>query len=164
MYKKIIVVFLLISTACFAQKLRIGVFDSRAVAIAYYQSGYHEQDLKKLLNEYNKASDAGDTLLAKKISNRVEVLQMIAHDKGFGKGTVNNILDRFKKELDDLAKRENVSMIVSKWELYSVSDNMEMIDITDEVAHIINGDEKIRNYIRELIKTPTIDDAFFIED
>lgn len=148
----------------FSQKIRIGLFDSRAVAIAYYQSNYHEQDLKKLLNEYNKASDAGDTLLAIKISNRVEVLQMIAHDKGFGKGTVNNILDRFKIQIDELANRENLSMIVSKWEVYSLGNAFEIVDITDEVVTIINPDPKVRNYYREIIGKVPIEDAFFLEE
>ena len=160
----IIICLVTLSSMAYSQKPKIGIFDSRGVAIAYYQSGYHQQDMNKLLNEYNLAKEQGDTVQAKKLSDRVAFLQMIAHDKGFGKGTVNNILDRFTKELDELAKKENLSCIVSKWEVYSGDIDLTFVDITEKVVSIINSNEKVKKFLEDLKKNPPIEDAFFIED
>ncbi|MFH1051538.1 MAG: hypothetical protein V1779_11500 [bacterium] len=160
----IILCFAFAISTVFAQKPKIGIFDSRGVAIAYYQSQYHQEDLKKLMLEYNEAKDAGDTIKAAKLSDRVAILQMIAHDKGFGKGTVNNILDKFTKELDELAKKENLSCIVSKWEIYSADNDIKFVDVTEKVVAIINPNEKVKIFLEQLKNNPPIEDAFFIED
>ncbi len=160
----IILCFAFAISTSFAQKPRIGIYDSRAVAIAYYQSPYHQQDLDKLLADYNDARSKGDTVLAKKLSDRVSIMQMIAHDKGFGKGTVSNILDRFTNQLDKLAKAKNLLFIVSKWEVYSENGGIEFVDVTEKVAAIINPSEKVLEFIKDLDKHAPIEDAFFIED
>lgn len=150
--------------AAFAKKPTIGTFDSRAVAVAYYQSQYHQQELNRLLADFNKARESGDTLLAMKLNDKVGLLEMLAKDQGFGKASVNNILDSFTKELDELAKRENLSCIVSKWEIYSIDSSFEIVDITDKVVSIINQDEKVKKYIHQLLKSEPVKDAFFIEN
>jgi len=148
----------------YSQKPRIGIYDSRGVAVAYYQSSHHQEDLNKLLAEYNEAKGIGDTVLARKLNDRVGVLQMIAHDKGFGKGTVTNILDRFNKEMDALANAEKVIFIVSKWEIYSADEDLEFVDLTEKVAAIVNPSDNVKKFIKELENHAPLEDAFFIEE
>jgi len=145
-------------------KIRIGIYDSRIVAIFNFQSEEFQKEMRELRTEYLTAKEKKDSVLAKKLEEKGQLTQRILHDKGFGRGSVAEILEKKSEELKVLAKKENLSVIVSKWELnYSI--DAELVDITLQMGELFSKDtEKIKKMMKDLTSNPPVKDAFFIED
>lgn len=165
----IVAVFLLVSllhVQVFSQqeKRRLGVYDSRAIAIAHYQSGFGMQTIGSLQKDFRAAKEKGDSEEIRKLAAKGELLQKIAHDRGFGKGSVVSILDNVKDSVIALGKKEHLIGIVSKWELVYSGSDIDTIDFTMQLVEFFKPNDKMRSTVREIMKTSPIEDAFFIED
>ena len=132
--------------------LRIGTFDSRAIAIAYYNSEAHSDYIKNLKAERDKAKEAGDEERVKELNEEGEASQELAHKQGFSTYPVDNILETIKEKIPDIAKKANVDVIVSKWDIVYQRPGVEFIDVTAELVKIINPDEKMLKLLEEIKK------------
>jgi hypothetical protein len=119
-------------------KIRIGTFDSRAVAVAYIRSEAFLQSLNKMTNEQKKAS------------------QEQAHLQGFGTASVANILDTVKDQLPAVAKEAGVDILVSKWDLTYQSPSVEVVDVTAQIVKPFKPNEKTQKVIEDLLKHPPV--------
>jgi len=153
------------STNSIAQpKQRIGIFDSRSIAIVYANSKYFKNpypEIKKRMEAAKKKKDAKEIA---KIEYEAKLHQAILHDQGFGKGSVNTILDMYKDKIASIAKAENLTAVVSKWELVYYNSDIEVVDITDKIVDLFEPSEKIRETIKEVPQHEPVKDAFFIDD
>ena len=159
------IVFLLgtIPTYSQVQKLRIGIYDSRLVALAYYNSKDYEKVIANFNSSYSAAEKAGDSAAIRKLLNKGPVMQRIMNDRIFGKGSVNLILDDYKKRMEAIGKVNKVSLIVSKWELpYKMAD-VETIDLTYQIMAIWNPGEQVIKWAKNGEKEQPIKDAIFDE-
>lgn len=145
-------------------KVRIGIFDSRAVAIAYARSTFFKAKMRTLQHELKTAKEAGDTTKVQKLNNRGQLQQRIMHNQAFGKGSVTSILDNVRDSLPLISKQFNLASIVSKWELQYIESSIDTINVTIPIVKLFNPDEKAMKSINGMDKVKPIEDAFFIED
>ena len=105
----------MLATLCPAdEKLRVGTFDSRAIAIAYGRSEICGQYIDSLKEKYKKAKEEGDEKLAEELETLGLSTQQVLHQQGFSIASVADILEKVKAELPKIAEDAGVDIIVSK--------------------------------------------------
>lgn len=141
------------------KKVRVGVFDSRAIAVAYYRSSDFNTIMQQLHAEHKKAKASGDDKLAKEYEKRGKALNDLAHQQGFGTGSVDTILKKVKEHLPAIAKATNVQVIVSRWNLTYQEKETEFVDVTDQLVKLFNPDETTLKMINDLRKKAPIENS-----
>jgi len=146
-----------------ADKLRIGAYDSRMIAIWYFNTEDYQKEMQKMRQDYDKAKADNDTAKIKELEEKGPLTQRILHDKGFGRGSTASIIEKKQNELKTLAKNENLISIVSKWELNYARPDVEVIDVTLKILKLFNAPEHLSKMYDEMKKQKPIDDAFFMD-
>jgi len=131
-------------------KVRVGTFDSRALAIAYYRSPAFEKEIGELRTKLKEAEASGNTQLAKKLAADGPALQSLVHKQGFGTFPVDNLLAKIKDQLPTIARQADVSVIISKWRIAYQSDGVEFVDVTDAMVAPFGPDEKTSKIIEDM--------------
>ncbi|MGD0516386.1 MAG: hypothetical protein ABSA26_02530 [Thermoguttaceae bacterium] len=137
-------------------KLRVGTFDSRAIAIAYVDTDDFKQALKKMKEEYKKAKADGDEKKAKELGAKGEAQQQLLHTQGFSTASVGEYLERVKDKIPAIAKEVGVDVIVSKWDMVYQSPDAEFVDVTDQLVKLFKPDEKMLKIGEDLKNIPPI--------
>ena len=135
-----------------APTVRVGTFDSRALALAYYRSEPFNAQIKKVKAEYEKVKAAGNEKRAKELGAEGQAQQELAHKQGFGTWPVDNILETIKREIPEIARQANVDVIVSKWSIVYQRSGVEFVDVTDLMVKPFNPDAKTIETIKEIQK------------
>jgi hypothetical protein len=143
---------------------RIGVFDSRAVAIAYANSPDFNKVPATLAERMRAAKEKGDKKEIAAIEREGTLHQVMMHEQGFGTGSVISILSLVKDSVAALAARENVTLVVSKWEIAYSAKNVELVDLTEKVAEFFHPNERVRSILKEVPKHEPMKDAYLIQD
>jgi len=143
---------------------KIGTFDSRAVAIAYYNSKSFNNAMESSMSDMKTAKEKGDKKAIAKIEREHTLRQAMMHEQGFGKGSVNNIIDLVKDKIATLAKKEDLATIVSKWEVVYSGANVELVDITEKIVDFFEPNERMKQMTKEVLKSEPVKDAYLIED
>src|SRR5688572_28964820 len=131
----------------------IGVYDSRAVAIAFVQSGGQEPLAKDLRKQLEEAKAAGDTKRVEQIKAQGANQQTLRHLQGFSNAPVDDILLQVKDKLPAVAEQAGVDVIVPKLD-YQKPD-VVTIDVTDQIVALFNPSEKTLKTIAELDRKST---------
>lgn len=129
-------------------KLRIGVYDSRAVAIAYANSPAFQNSLKPVRAEYEKARAEKNEKRMKEINARMQLGQRRMHEQGFSTGSVAGIMATVTNSLPALARQAGVMLIVSKWEVNYSSPDVELVDVTDDLVALFHPSEKVLGWVK----------------
>jgi hypothetical protein len=148
---------------CAQTKLRIGTYDSRIIAIAYFGSK-HFTRFAEQTERMKTAKEKYDTAEIANINKEMSLRQRMMHEQGFGKGTVCYLMDEIKDKISEFAKNEKLNIIVSKWELNYYGTNVEIIDVTEKVANLFEPSKSLKDIIPEMEKNSPVKDAFLIED
>ena len=133
-------------------KLRVGIFDSRAVAAAWYRSKAHMKLVSEAKAEYKKAKAAGDTKRAAELEKEGEEGQEAAHRQGFGNEPIDNVLERIEKDLPKIAESAEVDILVSKWEIAYQDKSAKFVDVTWDMVNLFDPDEATVELTKELIE------------
>ena len=152
------------STSAAQTKVRIGIFDSRSVAIVYANSKFFKNPFSEITARMKAAKDKKDDKEIAKIEYEAKLRQAILHDQGFGKGSVNTIIDLYRDKIAEIAKTENLSAVVSKWEVIYSKPDIELVDITDKIIAFFEPSDKMKEVIKEVPQQEPVKDAFFIDD
>ena len=144
-------------------KQRIGIFDSRSVAIAYGNSKFFKSPYPEISAGTKAAREKNDKEIAK-IEYQAKLHQAILHDQGFGKGSVNTITDLYKDRITAIARAKNLAAIVSKWEVVYNNPDIELVDITDKIVAFFELSDKIKEGLKEVPDHEPVKDTFFIND
>ena len=142
-------------------RIRVGTFDSRLVALAYYNSKDYDKFISDFNRQYKVAESKKDSATIKKMLVRGPVLQRMMNDRIFGKGSINLILDNYKDKLDAIGKANNVIMVVSKWEVVYKTPGVEFVDLTWKIMAIWNPSEQVIKWAKNGEKELPIKDAIF---
>ncbi len=145
-------------------KQRIGTFDSRAVAIVYCNSKYFKSSMEPLMAQMKTAKEKDDKKTIAKCEREGSLRQTMMHEQGFGTGSISGIIETVKDKIAVLAKNENLTAIVSKWELTYNSPDVELIDVTEKIAAFFEPNDRMKEMIKEVLKSEPIKDAYLIED
>lgn len=145
---------LLISSSCMqaqqSASLRIGIYDSRALAIAYYQSPPGQKWFQELKSESATAKAANDAQKLKELEAAAIAMQELMHEQGFSTGSVSNIINVIKDKLPGIAKQAGVPLLVSKWDVVYHDPSIEYIDVTLPLVRLLAPEEKALKLIENL--------------
>ena len=122
--------------------LRIGVYDSRAVAVAWGNSTEFQKSLDAVTADYKQAKEAKDDKRVKEIETQMKAKQRRAHEQGFSTGSVAPIMAGIKDSLPAVAKKAGVDVIVSKWEVNYQSPGIKLVDVTDDLVSLFHVSTK----------------------
>lgn len=127
-------------------KTRIGTYKSWVVALAYGRSNEH---LKYKSDLYHKAKELEKDENKKeefdKISYELEEIQKRLHLQVFGDEPIDEYIVKIERSLPDIAEKHGLELITSK--VYYKNDDIEIIDITDDVAELFSPDEKTQKML-----------------
>ena len=131
-------------------KVRVGTFDSRALAMAYFGSEAFNRQLNDLRAEHKKAKAAGDEKRVKELDAEGPALQELMHKQGFSTWPVDNILEKIKEKIPEIATQADVEVIVSKWDIVYQRPGVEFVDVTDLMVKLFEPDEQTREILADL--------------
>ena len=131
-------------------KVRVGTFDSRALAMAYYRSEAFLRQINNLRTKYEKAKAAGDEERVKELEIEGSAQQELMHKQGFGTWPVDNILERIKGKIPEIAAQADVEVIVSKWNIVYKRSGTEFVDVTGHMVKPFDPDEDTLRMIKEI--------------
>ena len=128
-------------------KERIGVYDSRAIAVAYAGSKAFNAWMSALMAEYSRAKAAGDQKRVAELKAEGAERQKLMHKQGFSTAPVHNILKHIKDRLPAIKQRAGVGVLVSKWDKDTLAKHpcAELVDVTMELVDAFNPNERQRN-------------------
>lgn len=132
-----------------AQKVRIGVFDSRMVALAYYNSDEHRKFTQDLMTQLKAAKAANDTAKIADLEFRGPALQNLMHYQVFSNASIPNVMEKLAPALPKIAADAQVSVIVSKWDVAFHRPDVEYVDVTDALVARFNPNEKLQKWIAD---------------
>lgn len=132
------------------EKLRIGTFDSRCVAVAYGRSEEFKKEIDSIKIERKKAKEEGNVQLAEKLEQLGQTRQFIMHQQGFSNGSIINILAKLKDKFPSIAEENNLDMILSKWEIMFADESLELVDITDQLVDYFNPNEETKKVLEQV--------------
>ena len=136
-----------------AAKLRVGVYDSRAIAIAYAHSEFMPMAAK--MEAYQQAKQAGDEERVKQLEEWGAKHQRQLHRQGFGRVPVTNLLEHVEHRLPDLARELSVDVIA--FECNYLGANVEEVDITLDLVKLYDPSERTMKMVRETLKIDPVD-------
>ena len=156
----IISVLLLFAGIVFGQTLKknvvVGTFDSRLIAVAYYNTEAHMSYVNDLKAEHAEAEESGDTERARELEAIGEASQELAGKQAFSTWPVDNILETIEGKIPEIAKQANVDLIVSKWNIVYQQSGVEFIDVTDVMVKLFNPDEQMLEMLEQIKQQPPL--------
>ena len=130
--------------------LRIGVYDSRGIAIAYAHSQFNEGWYQKMKAQLDAAEASGDEQKVKELKEAGKKEQAKKHLQGFGTAPVHEYLEYVKDHIPGVAKAAGVDVIVSKWEFDYMASDADVADVTMELAKLFEPKEKAYKWIEQM--------------
>ncbi|MEK6650365.1 MAG: hypothetical protein AABY75_05275 [Bacteroidota bacterium] len=144
---------LAMSPALMAQgTIRVGTFDSRAVAIAYGQSAAFGTEMKQLMADFQKAKEEKNEKLVAELESKGQTQQKLLHLQGFSIGSVSEILAKYDDALKAVAKEVNVAAVVSQYELLYQGSGVVTVDLTEALVKKINDSPRVIGMLGEIKK------------
>jgi hypothetical protein len=129
---------------------KVGVFDSRLLIIAYTRSQEFGKYISSLKSEAKKAKDNGDSEKALELELKGKYLQQLVHLQVFSNASAKNVIAKFHDEFEKIAEENNLSFVVSKWEIAYKNSSVELQDITMDLIKLFNPTEQTLNIAEEM--------------
>ncbi|MGE5610996.1 MAG: hypothetical protein ACM359_17230 [Bacillota bacterium] len=130
------------------EAVRVGTYDPRALIIIYYGSKAHDNELRALIAERDKAKAAGDQKKVAELEAQGEAQQHRAHQMMAGKAPVDEIVAKLNINWADIANAAGVDVIVSKVEYKR--EGTQLVDVTQALVDQLKPGEKQRKWIQDL--------------
>ena len=134
----------------------VGVFDSRAVAVAFVRSELFDSRLKELRQRLALAKTTRDQATIKRLKEMVPTIQELAQKQAFAAEPVDNIIDLIRDKLPMVAEKAGVDVIVSKWVVAYYAKDAKFVDVTQQMTDVFVPDAETKKIIAELITTKPI--------
>jgi hypothetical protein len=116
--------------------MRIGVYDSRAVAFAWFWSEAQQRQLKELMKSARAAKVAGQTNRFQELDATLRQKQDEMHREVFSTAPAAGALAAIKEQISEIEKQTGVTMLVSKWDdqVLRQYQDAEKMDVTDRLV------------------------------
>lgn len=131
-----------------AGALRVGTYDPRALLIIYYGSKAHNDELRAMIAERDKAKAAGDQKKVAELEAQGEAQQHLAHQMMAGKAPADEVIAKLKIDWPEVARAAGVDVIVSRIEYKR--EGVDLIDVTQTLVDQLKPGEKQRQWIKAL--------------
>jgi hypothetical protein len=144
-------------------KLRVGVYDNRSVAVAYFQSGGGADQRQSMQADLENARKNGDDKKVARLEHAFDRMQWLTHRQGFGLTSVDEAIASVKDALPEVAKKANVSAIVCNPD-YLDPMAIERVDVTSDVVALFNPNEKTLKTVDAMKSVRPVEVGFDFED
>ena len=133
---------------------RVGVYDSRVVAYAWFWSEATQAHLKQQMNAARAARQAGDQDKLKSDSEALRAFQDQMHREVLSTAPDSEAMAMINARLPELEQTAGVSQLVSKWDEPALAKFKESVrvDVTDEMVHLILKPTEKQMHVIEGIK------------
>jgi len=135
--------------------IRVGTFNTRAVALAWGRSDAFQDWVGDLRKRASEAEAAEDAELVEAIGSEAAAQQDRLHRQVFGDDPIDDVLERMLEALPGIAQAAGVDIIDDS--LLYHGPSVELVDITDEMAAHWNPSEETVRMIGELLETEPVD-------
>ncbi len=142
-------------------KVRLGTFDSRAVAVAWAHSEPFKERIRGMHEELAKAKEAGDEERVAELEAAGPALQHQMHLQGFCGTSVANILKEIEGELPKIAKEAGVDIIVSRWDLAYKTPDAKAVDVTKLLVSRFGPSDEVWEIVKQMRDVELVDPATF---
>jgi hypothetical protein len=143
-------------------KVRIGTYDSRAVAVAYARSAACAESLKALQARLDQAVAKDEKGAKQRIARAADRRQWLAHRQAFGRASVDDAMGALKDNLAEVARQARVEAIV--YEPDFASEQVELVDLTAEIVALFEPDERTRKMAMSVKDAQRVHIDFDFED
>ncbi len=137
-------------------EVRVGVFDSRALAVAHFGKIVRDGVLEELYAEHDKAKADGDEQRMKELEIKGQLLQKKFHMQAFGTAPIDDILEEIKEDIPGVAKTAGVDVIVCRHDIVYQDSATELVDVTNRMVQFFEPDEETLEKIDSLLKKPPV--------
>jgi hypothetical protein len=141
-----------------AGPVRIGVYDSRAIAYAWFWSKEHQADLNRQRQAIEAARTVKDTNLVARLNQAFSEQQKGIHRQVFSGEPPTEALAAIQKRLPDLQRQAGVAAVVSRWDVATLKayKSAEQVDVTETLVREFNPDAKQLEVIRQIQTKPLV--------
>lgn len=136
------------------QPLRIGTYDTRAIAVAYAHSSYLQTPLRAKKQELEAAKAAGDTARMKELEEWGQAHQRQLHRQGFSRVPVTDLLAHVKDRLPEAAARAGVQAIAADCDY--LAPGVVTVDITDELVRLFDPSPRVLSIVKDMKGKPPL--------
>ena len=135
-----------------ATPARIGIYDSRAIAVAYCGSTFFRDYIRGLHARHDAAKTAGDKKGISEAEAKGKEQQKRLHAQGFSTAPVDDILQHIKGHLPDIKKEAAVNILVSKWDKKSLAKykTAQKKDVTMLLVEAFDPDERTLKAVEQI--------------
>jgi hypothetical protein len=133
---------------------RIGVYDSRAIAVAYVGSTYQQAKMNELKAQLAKAKEAGDAKEVARLETEGKAWQTKLNQQGFGKAPVDDLLVPIASKLPKIEEAAKVTRLISKWDQARLTKyaTFDQVDVTTLLVDAFHPNEAQRKRALEIQK------------
>jgi 1,2-phenylacetyl-CoA epoxidase PaaB subunit len=119
-----------------APQVRVGVYDSRAVAYAHFWSDPHQKKQAESVAAARAAKQSGDTNEFQKYATAFRDEQANMHRQVFSIAPADAAMAAIHERIPEIEKQASVSALVSKWDESALKQykNAEKVDVTDQLV------------------------------
>ncbi len=149
-----------------AAKPRIGIYDSRALAVAYAGSPVQRKVMAPLRAAHENARQSGDAAEVARLEAQGKAMQEKAHRQAFGTAPVDDLLDLIADTLPGIRRTANVDALVSMWDDKALTKypGAERVDVTPALVDAFQPTDRQRKTVEEIRKrkplpVPALDNA-----
>jgi hypothetical protein len=135
-------------------KARIGVYDSRAIAVVSIGGKAFRERLQHMQADYEKAKAEGDQKRMDALKAEGAAGQKRLHMQGFSTAPVDDILENIKDRLPEIERKAGVQKLVSKWDKKTLAKykSAELVDVTLLLVDAFQPNESQRKIAVEIQK------------
>lgn len=139
-------------------KMRVGTYDSRAIAVAFVGSEAFSKWMANLKTESNKAKAEGNQKRIADLEAQAAEQQKLLHKQAFSTVPVGNILEHIKDKMPEIAKAAGVGPIVSKWDkdILTKYEGAKLVDVTMALVNALHPNERQLKTAKEIQNIPPI--------
>jgi hypothetical protein len=130
--------------------IKIGTFDSRVVALAYFRSEEYQLAMTEFHKKYQMAKVEKNDSLIKALEKEGPWTQIRMHQQVFSNAGTSNILSKIADALPGIAREAGVVLIVSKWEMPYLDSSVEVVDVTLPIAKLFKPNEQTLKIIEQM--------------
>lgn len=123
--------------------VRIGIYDSRIIAVAFTRTEDFNKNMETLNADLEAAKASGDRVTVICLERSMTRSQEILQKQVFSTYPVTAILDKVRDKLPEIALQADVSCIVNKWEADFFHEGVEIVDVTVQIASLFADKEEI---------------------
>lgn len=137
---------------------RIGIYDSRSIAVAFAGSAAQERELRELKAAHQKARTAGDRKEMARLESEGKAMQQKAHQQAFSTAPVDDLLAHITNALPDIQKAARVTALISKWDETELKKHpgAETVDVTVPLIDAFHPSERQRKHALDIQKQKPI--------